>query len=299
MTNWHETEPEEMNEPPALPPQYGIDTSYYEDKDTCELIGSLIRRLLHFLTSKGFDLRSLDGITVAQDCLTAAVAIQNLPDFRTPPKDATDPANTLELARTFAVWRESELRFHVVLEETIGRMLLAEEEPIKAFAIACIAHEAAHVHHEGHFYRMFPHLYGRPLECGDRDRQRFMKAIDVWSEYAACRTSARFRPQAIVEHEMLLSRAIRRFQRGDSECTREATDELFLCAGYCFGQMKGLDMDLNEHLPSLRDVLQDNSKLASVLGRLRDHLDTLWTNQEHWTSIEVFAGIYDLSGETE
>jgi hypothetical protein len=89
-----------------------------------------------------------------------------------------------------------------------GRDDVLSEKDLQTLAQACIAHEAAHVEHEGHLYRTFPGIYGRPLECGDRSRQTFLKAMDVWSEYAACRSSATFRPEAVEEFEGLFCRAL-------------------------------------------------------------------------------------------
>ena len=62
----------------------------------------------------------------------------------------------MEMARTVAVWREKELRFHIVLRAGVGLMALSPEKDLQALAHACIAHEAAHVDHEGHLYRTFP-----------------------------------------------------------------------------------------------------------------------------------------------
>ena len=40
---------------------------------------------------------------------------------------------------------------------------LSPEPESKRLALGCIAHEAAHVEHESHLYRMFPDSYGKPL----------------------------------------------------------------------------------------------------------------------------------------
>ncbi len=94
------------------------------------------------------------------------------------------------MARTAAARREGDLRFHIVLRRGLALSILSPEPEMQRLALGCIAHEAAHVEHESHLYRMFPDSYGKPLECGNRSRQSFLKAMDVWSEYAACRFSA-------------------------------------------------------------------------------------------------------------
>ena len=112
------------------------------------------------------------------------------------------------MARTAAVRRDGELRFHIVLRVGLALMTLSPEAEMQRLALACITHEAAHVEHESHLYRMFPDSFGRPLECGNRSRQTFLKAMDVWSEYAACRSSATLRPEAVEEFEGIFCRAV-------------------------------------------------------------------------------------------
>src|ERR1700761_9683938 len=112
------------------------------------------------------------------------------------------------MARTVAVWRDSDLRFHIVMRAGLGIGMLGTDPSMQALAFACIAHEAAHVEHGGHLYRTFPNIYGKPIPCGDRSRQTVLKAMDVWSEYAASRSSAMSRPEAAEEFESVFCRAL-------------------------------------------------------------------------------------------
>ncbi len=102
------------------------------------------------------------------------------------PLEMTDQPETMELASTVAVRRGDEFRFHIVLRGGLALMTLSSEADQQALACGCFAHEAAPVEHEGHLNRAFPEIYGRALECGDGSRQTFLKALDIWSEYAAC-----------------------------------------------------------------------------------------------------------------
>jgi hypothetical protein len=153
------------------------------------------------------DLRALDGVTLTEDCTAASTAMQMLPEGQVP-LEVGDQPDTMEMARTVPVWRDNELRFHIVMRAGLGIGMLGADRAMQALAFACIAHEAAHVEHEGHLYRTFPEIYGRPIPCGDRSRQTFLKAMDVWSEYAACRSSAMFRPEAAEEFENVFCRAL-------------------------------------------------------------------------------------------
>jgi hypothetical protein len=63
--------------------------------------------------------------------------------------------------------------------------------------------------------------------------------MNVWSEYAACRSSAAFRPEALEEPQLLLLRAIEKMlattHRAPSEDKLAVTAEMLLCAGYLLG----------------------------------------------------------------
>ena len=100
------------------------------------------------------DLRALDGVTVALDARKAACEVQSLPEGAVP-LEMSDQAETMELARTVAVRRDEEFRFHIVIRAGLGLMTHSSKADEQALACSCIAHEAAHVEHEGHLYRTF------------------------------------------------------------------------------------------------------------------------------------------------
>ena len=181
---------------------------------------------------------------------------------------------------------------------------------MQRLALGCIAHEAAHVEHESHLYRMFPDSYGKPLECGNRSRQTYLKAMDVWSEYAACRSSATFRPEAVEEFEGILCRAIEdsfaaaleqikahREGRGAGDVFRELQQifgDVFICAGYLLGHVHGVERNLKDRTARLDKVFQKNPPVQDLITRLERILHELWLQEFVWKSIEVFAPIYDL-----
>ncbi len=308
-------EPNQLNFSPdeegklLLPKQCSIATSCYESQEAGQAVAVAMEQILYALAFLDIDLRALDGITIARDCRAAASALQSMPEGQVP-LEMTDQPDTMEMARTVAVWREKELRFHIVLRAGIGLMTLSTEKNQQTLAHACIAHEAAHVEHEGHLYRTFSGVYGRPLECGDRSRQTFLKAMDVWSEYAACRSSALFRPEAVGEFEGVFCRALedslsvckdqmaayrqhemaaRVFQE-----VQQLFGDVFICAGYFLGHLDGLDLDMENHAPRVSALLRQHPQIETLFFRLRQALHTLWLSEYRWQSIEVFAPIYDL-----
>jgi hypothetical protein len=293
-----------------LPERCDLFFEGYEGSDEVgQAVAIALEHVLGALAITGMDLRALDGITLSSDCRQAATALQGLPEGQIPLEMGSQP-ETMEMARTVAVWRGDELRFHIVLRAGVGLMTLSPEKTQQALARACIAHEAAHVEHEGHLYRTFPGIYGRPLQCGNRSRQTFLKAMDVWSEYAACRSSAMFRPEAVQEFEGMFCRALREslsvckertdtFRR-DADASRgfnkihQLFGDVFICAGYFLGHLDGLDMQMQRDAQHAVTLLQEYPHVESLFVHLRCALHELWLTESNWGSIEVFAPIYDL-----
>lgn len=292
-----------------LPPKCTISIDCYDSSDIRDAIASSIEQSLYALALSGMDLRSLDGVTVTSDARKAACDLQDLPAGAIP-LEMTEQPETMELARTVAVQRADEFRFHIVLRPGLGLMTLSTKPEEQALACGCIAHEAAHVEHEGLLYKTFPDVYGHALDCGDRSRQSFIKSLDVWSEYAACRSSAQFRAEAMEDFDRAFCVAlqqslsssqkwIERFRDGGNaaETFREIQQvfgDTFICAGYLLGHLHGLEMHGMEQAPGARQLLTKNPPIAELISRLERVLQELWLSEFGWDSLEVFAPIYDL-----
>ncbi len=292
-----------------LPDRCSLDVSCFEEPEVQDALAIVIEEILYVVTFSGIELQALDGVTVASDCRAAACALQDLPQGQVPLEMNPQP-EVMEMARTAAVRREGDLRFHIVLRRGLALSTLSPEPAMQRLALGCIAHEAAHVEHESHLYRTFPDSYRKPLECGNRSRQTFLKAMDVWSEYAACRSSAAFRPEAVEEFEGILCRAIEdsfteakeqikahREGGGAGDVFRELQQifgDVFICAGYLLGHAHGVERNLKDRTARLDEVFQKNPEVQDVITRLERILHELWLQEFVWESIEVFAPIYDL-----
>jgi hypothetical protein len=292
-----------------LPERCSLDLSCFEEPEVQDALAVAIEEILYVVTFSGIELQALDGVTVTSDCREAACALQDLPQGQVPLEMNPQP-DVMEMARTAAVRREDDLRFHIVLRRGLALSTLSPEPEMQRLALGCIAHEAAHVEHESHLYRMFPDSYGKPLECGNRSRQAFLKAMDVWSEYAACRSSAMFRPEAVEEFEGILCRAIEdsftaaqeqikahREGRGAGDVFRELQQifgDVFICAGYLLGHVHGVERNLKDRTPRLDEAFQKYPEVKDLMTRLERILHELWLQEFVWGSIEVFAPIYDL-----
>lgn len=292
-----------------LPAQCRLAVSCYEQSEIQDLVAITVRDILQSLARTGMDLRALDGVSLTADCAATAAAIQPLPEGQVPLETGDQP-DTMEMARTVPVWRDDELRFHIVMRAGLGIGLLGADQPMQALAVACVAHEAAHVEHEGHLYRTFPHIYGKSIPCGDRSRQTFLKAMDVWSEYAASRSSAMFRPEAAEEFENVFCRALEdslstckqriAAYRADGKALNVFVDiqqlfgDVFICAGYFLGHLDGLGLNLQSHAPRASALFEERPKIGVLIERLRRTLHQLWLSEYGWSSIEVFAPLYDI-----
>lgn len=296
----------------ALPEEWTIATPGYGDNGRNGAVAETIDTLLRLLASHGSDLRSLDGVTLAVDCEAAAAQLQKWPDARGP-SYRTERGHVIEMARTVAVWRGTELRFHIVLQAAVGLMMLSEDEEDHKLALSCLAHEAAHVEHEGSLFRNCPHIFGGPLECGGRSSHLFLTAMDTWSEYAACRSSAFFRPKGAKEFDELFLKAMQDAIAATSgvtkvvEAPRDAVDRndrreqvsggLFIYAGYLFGHIDGLPFHLERKELRAMEELEDHPKIHALFLGLHEALRHLWLTESSWTSLDVFVPVYDLLEE--
>lgn len=283
--------------------------SCYESPEIQHLVAAILQGIFQSLAQTGMDLRALDGVTLTEDCAATSTAMQTLPEGQIP-LEVGDQPDTMEMARTVPVWRDNELRFHIVMRAGLGIGMLGADRAMQALAFACIAHEAAHVQHEGHLYRTFPHIYGTPIPCGDRSRQTFLRAMDVWSEYAACRSSAMFRPEAAEEFEKVFCRALEdslsackcriAAYRADGKALNVFVDlqqlfgDVFICAGYFLGHLDGLGLNMQSHAPRASALFSQHSEIGDLVRRLRRTLHELWLTEYGWPSIEVFSPIYEI-----
>ena len=292
-----------------LPAACSVDVCCYELPEIQEFVAVTLHGIFESLAQTGMDLRALDGVTLAEDCAVASTAIRVLPEGQSP-LEAGEQPGMMEMARTVPVWRDNELRFHIVMRAGLAIGMLGADRAMQALAFACIAHEAAHVAHEGHLYRAFPDIYGKAIPCGDRSRQTFLKAMDVWSEYAACRSSATFRREAAEEFEGVFCRALEdslsacqqrvAAHRADGNAPdifmdiQQLFGDVFLCAGYFLGHLDGLGLDIQRHAPRAITLLEKHPEIADLIDRLQRTLHELWLSEDGWASIEVFSPIYEI-----
>jgi hypothetical protein len=108
----------------SLPEQCSVFITYPHPKELQQALVRTIEESIYALAVSGMDLRSLDGVTVALDARKAACDLQALPEGIVP-LEMTDQPEAMELARTVAVRRGNEFRFHIVLRAGLALMALS------------------------------------------------------------------------------------------------------------------------------------------------------------------------------
>ena len=171
-----------MSRPPS-------DLSCIKEPEIQKALAITIEETLYMVASAGIELQALDGITVAPDCRAAACELQNLPEGQTPLEMNPQP-NVMEMARTTAVRREGDLRFHIVLRPGLGLMTLSPDAEMRRVAQACICHEAAHVEHESRDIRL------RPTPSAIRFSRWATRNKLVHSLHGICKSTKRWRSTA-------------------------------------------------------------------------------------------------------
>ena len=292
-----------------LPPRCVLDVSCWDEPEIQQAVALSLKELLFVVASVGTDLSGLDGITVCEDCSATASRLQNLPPGQVA-LDSRPQPESLDLARTVAVRTGDEYRFHIVLRKGLALASLSPDPAMQQVAQACIAHEGAHVEHESHLNNRFPELLHGTLDCGERSRHTFLKAVDVWSEYAACRAAALFRPEALAEFEDAAcyavadcptrSRGLIRAYRDGREAKlvfhdlQQLFGDTFIYAGYLLGHLHGSETNLTTHLSHRAMSTLGRADCKELLLKLERSLRELWLKEFAWPSVEVFAPIYDL-----
>jgi hypothetical protein len=101
------------------------------------------------------------------------------------------------------------------------------------FVMACVDHELSNVQ-RGRFLPEVPDAHRDPLGRGGRSRRHFIRAINVRNEYAARRSSAQYRPEALAKNESLLRGSVEKMlaigQNDRIEDRQAMTAEILFCS---------------------------------------------------------------------
>src|SRR6201996_655018 len=102
-----------------LPDRCSLDLSCFEEPEVQDALAVALEEILYVVSFSGIELQALDGVTVTSDCGGAACALQDLPPGQVPLEMNPQP-EVMEMARTAAVRRDGDLRFHIVLRRGLA-----------------------------------------------------------------------------------------------------------------------------------------------------------------------------------
>ena len=136
---------------------------------------------------KWIDLRTLDGVTIAEDY---SRALQQL-DRGYPTNNVLTPTKDIAtgVAMSPRVLRGGQVKTHILLDAAVFKPLADTSDPDFATAFNGLAHECAHVEATARFDSAFPGVLLRQGFDSLLAERRWCVILPAWDEYAACRNS--------------------------------------------------------------------------------------------------------------
>jgi len=174
---------------------WGVDVKGVDDPELAQILAQDTIEMLHLLSESGFDLRTLDGVTIATDYSKALSEIDRGLKFQNTVKPTSE--NGVEgVAMALGVMRQGHQRTHLVLTAWIPLLLRGEQEEQKCQAFGMIAHEAAHIHFAAKLDSRISNTFGHAPSLDDYPAAFQIAAMHIWDEYAATRMSGYINPDA-------------------------------------------------------------------------------------------------------
>jgi hypothetical protein len=204
-------------------------------------------------------------------------------------------------------------RTHLTISAGALVPLLDDESPDYGLARYILAHECGHVHDLAMQDRAFPDVI---LQSHLSQKEGILQGIAgaCWSEYAACRLSARWAAagQTVLLESTFCSHLEGLRARGKTALLEYQTDKnvgklldyirgqygnAMKYASYLLGHLDGLGQQLDESAPKAADIIKRKLFFKSVFGRLESCLHSLWESYGEWAGFHVFGLLQDVSEE--
>ena len=307
---------------PTLPDSVPIVVEEMEDDDTeaLRLFEDVLRELLAAI-SRGYDLSTLDGLTVVNDMAKASADLDV--GVELPQGDSTPPIND-DIAVCGAsanhVMRNGKLKSHILILRDIVVGLwtgFSEDRSLKSeasqFALHTLIHECAHVEATSKFDDAFPIIL-RPVEGWDwLDRIRWRVILACWDEYAACSASAIVGKNPLDGYVEVYLKALKKsasvrmslMKQCDADhdwgkmwdATSTLYGTLMKYACYVLGTMDRMELEGEQlEVPELQEAM-GGSWFAPYYERLGGLCRALMDDYGKWESREPFKAIGDLLEE--
>jgi hypothetical protein len=255
------------------------------------------------------DLDGLEGISVADDYLTALASVERGFGNQAIAQPTRDEFGN-GFGMTLPIRREGVMKSYIVLDSRLCRPLVDPESAAYQFAVHTLLHEAAHVHDHAVQYQCFPGFYGStiPSVC-KRTLTEF--ALSAWNEYIASRLSAPWGTRDYVSsfEDSLVQMIETARQRGNAailehnehgDVGRTGTapasiyGSLLTRASYVLGHVEGLGTDLASEAPRWSQLVEQTPWLVPFWAEYRSILSSMYATYGQWTGVDVLNPLKEL-----
>jgi len=296
-----------------LPPAgFDVHLPGYGDESEARKAGDFVSEMLKYLSAQfQFDLRRLDGLTMAYDY---EAALENLDrGFEASRPLRASQGDVVGVGMTPVVVRDGQIRAHIVLHASTGEWLMGQDEERFGLALYTVGHEAAHVQDLGIRDDAIPGVIAKPLPVEIGPTILFSQADACWSEYAASRDSAFLRPKETESYDGTVARALAAAAERNDQAIRayrlhrqveQVLDEVASTCGdilkfasYLFGHLAGIDRAWQADAPDTALALSDNPEWQRIFSSLDEALNAMWATRRTWTGLEVYRSLTEVSRE--
>jgi hypothetical protein len=272
----------------------------FDSNERADAVANAVATAIHEI-GRYIDVSDLDGVTIAYDYDAALAELDrglNTPSTLT----RTSNDRILGVAMAPAVLRDDKLKSHLVISGDFASEISSGNPDEALRALYLIAHECGHVEDRMLFDRRFPGVLLRARIPAGLDGFLFPTAESLWSEYAACISSAQFSRRHI---ELYIDGVVR-----SAETVRDDVAEMVaryrihadlhrlldeagpricepLClSAYLLGHLDGLDEGWDQ-AATAKDALE-RAGYWPIVERTGEDLRSILQAYETWESLTIF-----------
>lgn len=226
---------------------------------------------------------------------------------------ATQDEFALGVAMAAPVLVDGVPRIHLALYAGTIAPLAEVDSPDHSLARYILAHECGHIHDLAMQDKTFPDVILRP-HLSQREGILHGIAGACWSEYVACRLSARWSEDERTSRlestfcahlEGLRTRgtmALLEYQTDKNigkllDYLRGQYGAAMKYASYLLGHLRGLGLQLAESAPKAAALIEKKVFFKFEFERLVSCLDSMWESYGEWTGFEIFGPLQEVAEE--
>jgi hypothetical protein len=296
---------------PSTLPKFEADISGFQAEADALKVWEWVRGYLDVF-GRDFNLERLHHLTIASDYSDALAKVERgikSENVLTATRD--EFAAGVAMAATILV--DGIPKTHLLMSAEIVAPIADADHPAHALARYILAHECAHIHDLAEQDKAFPNVILR-REIPQREAILQGIADACWSEYAACRLSARWAHDAetsLLEDTFCSSLEGLRL-RGRSALLQYQEDRdvgkllLYISeqygrvmkyAAYLLGHLRGSRQEISEAAPRAAALVEKKIFFKPIFLELTKRLDAMWDAYGKWIGFEVYDPLKELAEE--